>query len=299
MIERLVDLAADELGIDPAELRRRNYIPPAAMPFKTGLTFTYDSGEFEKSMDMALKLADVAGFEQRRGGGAQARQAARHRHLQHHRARRRAGFRGRRDPLRQIRRRHAVLGQRHPGPGARDHLQADRLRPPRPRPRRGPLHPGRHRPGVPRRRHRRLALGDHRRRRRSTARPTRSPPRRSRSPPTCSRSMRADVNFADGIFSSPKTNRTLTIKEVAQEAIDPAKLPKDMEVGLIATATYAATVQNFPNGCHICELEIDPGHRRGRDRALQRGRRRRHRAQSAAAARARSSAASRRASARS
>ncbi len=66
VIERLVDLAADELGIDPAELRRRNYIAPAAMPFKTALTFTYDSGEFEKSMDMALQLADLAGFEKRR-----------------------------------------------------------------------------------------------------------------------------------------------------------------------------------------------------------------------------------------
>src|SRR5262249_17861511 len=66
VIERLVDLAADELGVDAAELRRRNYIAPDAMPFKTALTFTYDSGEFEKSMDMALKLADVAGFEKRR-----------------------------------------------------------------------------------------------------------------------------------------------------------------------------------------------------------------------------------------
>src|SRR5262249_7491612 len=55
VIERLVDLAADELGTDPAELRRRNSIPPEAMPFKTGLTFTYDSGEFAKGMDMALK----------------------------------------------------------------------------------------------------------------------------------------------------------------------------------------------------------------------------------------------------
>ena len=66
VIERIVDLAADELGIDPAELRRRNYIASGAMPFKTGLTFTYDSGEFEKSMDMALGLADFAGFEHRR-----------------------------------------------------------------------------------------------------------------------------------------------------------------------------------------------------------------------------------------
>jgi len=67
----------------------------------------------------------------------------------------------------------------------------------------------------------------------------------------------ADINFADGVFSSPKTNRTLTIKDVAKEAMEPTRLPKGMDVGLIATATYAAPVQNFPNGCHICELEID------------------------------------------
>src|SRR5882724_501636 len=66
VIERMVDLAADALGMDPAEIRRKNYIAPAAMPFKTALTFTYDSGEFEKSMDMALKLADVTGFAKRR-----------------------------------------------------------------------------------------------------------------------------------------------------------------------------------------------------------------------------------------
>ena len=66
VIERMVDLAAEKVGIDPAELRRRNYIPPEAMPFKTGLTFTYDSGEFEKNMDIALRLADAAGFEARR-----------------------------------------------------------------------------------------------------------------------------------------------------------------------------------------------------------------------------------------
>src|SRR3974390_2093311 len=42
VIERMVDLAADQLGIAPAELRRRNMIPPDAMPYKTGLTFTYD-----------------------------------------------------------------------------------------------------------------------------------------------------------------------------------------------------------------------------------------------------------------
>src|SRR5262249_60822663 len=67
----------------------------------------------------------------------------------------------------------------------------------------------------------------------------------------------ADINFADGVFSSPKTNRTLTIKDVAKEAMEPSKLPKGIDVGLIATATYVAPVQNFPNGCHVCELEVD------------------------------------------
>src|SRR2546429_393424 len=55
-----------ELKIDPIELRRRNLIPSSAMPFKTGLVFTYDCGEFARGMDMALSLADRAGFEKRR-----------------------------------------------------------------------------------------------------------------------------------------------------------------------------------------------------------------------------------------
>ncbi|HIM45286.1 MAG TPA: xanthine dehydrogenase family protein molybdopterin-binding subunit, partial [Alphaproteobacteria bacterium] len=66
VIERLIDLAADELGMDPAEIRRLNTIPPSAMPFKTALTFTYDSGEFEKNMDMALDMSGYTGFEERR-----------------------------------------------------------------------------------------------------------------------------------------------------------------------------------------------------------------------------------------
>jgi carbon-monoxide dehydrogenase large subunit len=66
IIERLIDNAARELGIDRAELRRRNTVPPSAMPFKTGLVFTLDCGEFEKNLDMALGLADYAGFEPRR-----------------------------------------------------------------------------------------------------------------------------------------------------------------------------------------------------------------------------------------
>jgi carbon-monoxide dehydrogenase large subunit len=68
----------------------------------------------------------------------------------------------------------------------------------------------------------------------------------------------ADVNFAEGIFSSAKTNQTMTIKDVAQNAVNPAKLPKNMEAGLFATAVYQADVENFPNGVHVCEVEVDP-----------------------------------------
>jgi carbon-monoxide dehydrogenase large subunit len=50
----------------------------------------------------------------------------------------------------------------------------------------------------------------------------------------------------------------MTIKDVAKVAVDPANLPDDIEAGLIATGVFKSTVANYPNGCHICEVEIDP-----------------------------------------
>jgi carbon-monoxide dehydrogenase large subunit len=65
-IERIIDIAARELGISPYELRRINLIPPEAMPYKTALTFTYDCGEFEGNMQKAAGMAELATFETRR-----------------------------------------------------------------------------------------------------------------------------------------------------------------------------------------------------------------------------------------
>src|SRR5262249_27350779 len=62
MLERLVDEAARITDIDPVKLRRRNLIRPSAMPYKTAIGTTYDSGEFEAVLDKALALADYAGF---------------------------------------------------------------------------------------------------------------------------------------------------------------------------------------------------------------------------------------------
>ena len=67
VIERLVDLAADRLGIDPAELRRRNLVSPAAQPFTNPAGLTYDSGDYPAAMATGLALADWDGFPARRG----------------------------------------------------------------------------------------------------------------------------------------------------------------------------------------------------------------------------------------
>lgn len=65
IIERLMDAAARQLGIDGAELRRRNMIRPAQMPYKNPMGQVYDSGQFEKVLDQGLALADWGGFEAR------------------------------------------------------------------------------------------------------------------------------------------------------------------------------------------------------------------------------------------
>jgi carbon-monoxide dehydrogenase large subunit len=65
-IERLIDKAAHELGIDRFDLRRRNLVQPTQMPYVNAVGSTYDSGEYEKNMDRLLELADWAGGEQRR-----------------------------------------------------------------------------------------------------------------------------------------------------------------------------------------------------------------------------------------
>jgi len=70
LVERLVDAAARELKIDRAELRRRNMVPPSAMPHATPVGKTYDSGDFRKVFDIALDKVDYAGFAGRRADAA-------------------------------------------------------------------------------------------------------------------------------------------------------------------------------------------------------------------------------------
>ena len=72
LIERLMDEAASRLGLDPAELRRRNMIRPDQMPYRNAMAQTYDSGRFEQLLDRVLVLSDWTGFGARRAA-SQAR----------------------------------------------------------------------------------------------------------------------------------------------------------------------------------------------------------------------------------
>ncbi len=70
-LERLLDVAAAEIGIDPVELRRCNLVPRSAMPYRTAAGATYDSGDFREVLDSAVRIADWAGFPKRRAAARQ------------------------------------------------------------------------------------------------------------------------------------------------------------------------------------------------------------------------------------
>jgi carbon-monoxide dehydrogenase large subunit len=257
VIERMVDLAADALKMDPAELRRKNYIAPTAMPFKTSLIFTYDCGEFEKSMDMALKLADAAGFAKRR---AEAKRRGKLRGLGLSNTIERAaaaGFEGAEIRFDRSGSVQMLSGSINQGQGHETTFKqvvADRLG----------IHPDEieYIQGDTDK----VFFGEGTGGSRSATMSGSAFHNAAEKIIVKAKAIAAhnlkvdvaDVNFADGIFSSAKTNQTMTMKEVAEAAVSPAKVPKDMELGLNANAVFNVNVENFPNGCHICELEIDP-----------------------------------------
>ena len=70
-IERIIEIAARRLGFDPLELRRKNLIPPSAMPYVNAVGSRYDSGEYEINMDRAIRLADWNGFDLRKKAAAE------------------------------------------------------------------------------------------------------------------------------------------------------------------------------------------------------------------------------------
>ena len=256
VIERMVDLAADQIGMDPAELRKRNTIPASAMPFKTSVTFTYDCGEFEKNLDLALHAADKDGFEKRR---AEAKTRGKLRGFGFSNTIERSAAAGLEGAEIRFDRTGSVSifsGSINQGQGhetAFKQVVCDRL-------------------GLDPREVTYIqgdtdqvffaeGTGGSRSAAFSGAAFTLAAEKvEAKGKAVAAKMLKvdlSDINFHEGLFSSKKTNQTLTIKEVAKASLDPKNLPDGMEPGLIEKAIYSGSMAAYPNGVHVCELEID------------------------------------------
>jgi carbon-monoxide dehydrogenase large subunit len=256
LIESLIDRAARAMNIDRAELRRRNMIAPAAMPFKTPNGPIYDSGDFAAILDKALAKAEWSTFAARR---AAAERAGKLRGIGIGCFLEVAGgileetvdLRFEEGGTVAVRTGVQAMGQGHLStfvPLVAERLGVD--------------------PSAVR-----LVEGD------SDEVPGGTPSVASRSimmagsatALACDGAIAKgkagaafvfeasvdEVEFSDGIFSVRGTNRTIPILELAQR-MRRNDTPEALAGGLDNVAKFVSPQMSFPNGCHICEVEIDP-----------------------------------------
>ena len=255
ILERVIDEAARMTGIDPIKLRRRNLIKSSAMPYKTAVGTTIDSGEFETVLDKALALADHDGFKQRR---REAAKRGRYRGfgiscmLEHA-----GGFPLEGTALSFPGGEHLVLGLNVQSTGQGhatvfNPMLAERL-------------------GI-KPEHIEHRHGD------SAMEIAGYASVGSRSAMTVSHALiktveallnkgktiaatvletaETDIEYRDGRFGVVGTDRSVTLFDLAARAKEMKKrgeIPEDLD-----TKTNAETPLTFPNGCHIAEVEIDP-----------------------------------------
>ena len=256
-LEQAIDLAARELGLDRIELRRRNLIPPAAMPYQTGLSFRYDCGEFERVMDTAIAKADLAGYAKRREASDAAGRL------------RGLGFAyaveqsaGVSDELAEIRfdpggSATVIMGTHSHGQGHETvftQLVADRLGLEFEQVRyvQGDTDVVNHGGGTGGSRSAAIGSGAlHRAAERLVEKGRRVAAHRLET-------AADDIEFQAGRFTVAGTDRSMSLREVVTACFDPGARPPEEDAGLSALATYTPRAPTFPNGCHICEIEIDP-----------------------------------------
>ena len=255
ILERVIDEAARMTGIDPIKLRRRNLIKSSAMPYKTAVGTTIDSGEFETVLDKALALADHDGFKQRR---REAAKRGKYRGfgiscmLEHA-----GGFPLEGTALSFPGGEHLVLGLNVQSTGQGhatvfNPMLAERL-------------------GI-KPEHIEHRHGD------SAMEIAGYASVGSRSAMTVSHALiktveallnkgktiaatvletaETDIEYRDGRFGVVGTDRSVTLFDLAARAKEMKKrgeIPEDLD-----TKTNAETPLTFPNGCHIAEVEIDP-----------------------------------------
>src|SRR5262245_32524368 len=257
VIERLIDDAARELGRDRIELRRGNLVQPSAMPYRTAFRVTYDSGRFEESLDQALRLADAAGFDARR---AAARERGRLLGLAVVNAIERAA--SPQPEFAEIRfdasgGATVLMGTKSQGQGHETTFKQvlhERLG----------LDPDavRYIDGDTDR----VAFGTGTMGSRSTVvggsalwlAADKVIAKGTRIAAHLLEAAEADIVFGEGRFRVAGTDRAVTLGEVARAAFQPTQLPPGLEPGLYETGTFAPRQDTWPNGCHVCEVEIDP-----------------------------------------
>jgi carbon-monoxide dehydrogenase large subunit len=257
VIERLIDDAARELGLDPLELRQKNVIAAAAMPYKSPLGVTYDCGEFGAIMAEALELADVKGFAARRDA---ARQRGKLRGLGVANAIEQAA--GPQPEFAEIRFTPGgsvlvLMGTKNQGQGHETIFRQI-------------LH---ERLGLDPRDVRyidgdtdRVGFGMGTMGSRSTViggtalwmAGEKVITKGKKIAAKLLEAAEADIAFAAGRFAVAGTDKAVTIKEVARAAFQPNQLPPGLEPGLYETGTFVPKQATWPNGCHVCEVEIDP-----------------------------------------
>ncbi len=257
LIERLMDAAARELGLPPDEIRRRNFIRPDQMPFTTASGPTYDCGDFARNMDDAMAAAGWAGFEARR---AEAAERGRLRGIGMSTYVEICGFDEEEATVHFLEDGtvEVLIGTQSSGQGhqtAYAQIAADGL-------------------GLPIERIR-VVQGD------TDRIPFGKGTGGSRSlpvgGPALDKAVKAlidrgkvfashllqarkqDIRFADGQYTVAGSSRGIGITQLARAARDMENLPPgEMLPELRAVARYRTKASTFPNGCHVCELEIDP-----------------------------------------
>src|SRR3954464_7562755 len=256
-MERLVETAAREIGIDPVELRRRNHIRPEDMPYKSPNGTTYDSGDFTNLLNKALALADWDGFparqeESRKRGKLRGRGISDYLELTGPPGREMGGIRFEPNGNVTIITGTLDYGQGHASPFAQ--VLAPRL-------------------GIPFQRIR-LIQGD------SDELIAGGGTGGSKSMIVSGNAIvkagekvveagkqiaahvleaaAADIEFRTGRFVIAGTDRSIGIMELAERIPAGLELPPELPQSLDVADAYDGPPSAFPNGCHIAEVEVDP-----------------------------------------
>ena len=257
VIERMLDEAARELCIDPTELRARNFIKPDDMPVRTALGLVYDCGAFGENQTRVLEMADYRGFPERRDA-ARARGRLRGIGIANPIERSAspspdfAEIRFSTDGTATI-----LMGTKSQGQGHETvykQIVGERLG----------LDPARMR--VVDGDTDRVAFGIGTMGSRSTViggsalyyAADKVIEKAKKVAAHMLEVAETDIVFGDGAFSVAGTDRSVGLTDVAKASFLPAKLPPGVEPGLFETATFAPDDDTYPNGSHVCEVEIDP-----------------------------------------